>query len=161
IRITGKVGDERRKFEFPAELASSYRGTGYDFVERLWAVRRVGDLLDQIDLHGQNKEMVDELVALSMKYGLLTPYTSFLSDERVPLHASAANADRARLSLRALDEVSGEAGVAQRAFKQDYKEALRAPAPAAGGGHLPSFSLSDGSVRFLPASPSTTPGQAP
>ena len=58
-------------------------GSSYDFVERLWVVRRLGDLIDQIDLHGQNKELVDELVALSTKYGILTPYTSFLADERV------------------------------------------------------------------------------
>jgi Ca-activated chloride channel family protein len=131
LRITGKVGDERRRFEFPAELASPYRGASYDFVERLWAVRRVGELIDQIDMNGQNKEVVDELVALSMKYGLLTPYTSFLADERVPLHALGANAARARESLVALNQLSGEAGVAQRGFKQGYMQAMRAPAPAA------------------------------
>ena len=70
---------------FPAELAGAYKGTTHEFVERLWAVRRVGDLIDQIDLHGQNRELTDELVALSGKYGILTPYTSFLADERVPL----------------------------------------------------------------------------
>ena len=131
LRITGKVGDERRRSEFPAELASPYRGASYDFVERLWAVRRVGDLIDQIDMNGQNKEVVDELVALSMKYGLLTPYTSFLADERVPLHAMRANADRTRLSLQALNQVDGEAGVSQRGFKQGYMQAMRAPAAAA------------------------------
>ena len=43
-------------------------------------------------MHGQNRELVDELVSLSTKYGILTPYTSFLADERVTLHASVANA---------------------------------------------------------------------
>ena len=133
LRITGKVGDERRRFEFPAELASPYRGTSYDFVERLWAVRRVGDLIDQIDMNGQNKEVVDELVALSMKYGLLTPYTSFLADERVPLHAMGANAARARTELEALNQVSGQAGAAQRDLKQRYMAAARAPASASPG----------------------------
>ena len=128
IGITGKVGDERRRFEFPAELARPYQGSRHDFVERLWAVRRVGDLIDQIDMNGQNRELVNELVSLSMKYGLLTPYTSFLADERVPLHAMRANADRAGLSLQALNEVSGQAGVAQRGFKQEYLNAARAPA---------------------------------
>ena len=66
-------------------------GSSYDFVERLWAVRRLGDLIDQIDLHGQNRELVDELVSLSTKYGILTPYTSFLADERVQLHALSQN----------------------------------------------------------------------
>ena len=95
LRLTGKVGGERRSFEFPAELADSDRGSTYDFVERLWAMRRVGYLIDQIDLHGQNKELIDELVSLSTRYGILTPYTSFLADERVPLHAAMQNAARA------------------------------------------------------------------
>jgi Ca-activated chloride channel family protein len=133
IRITGKVGDERRQFEFPADLARPYQGSSHDFVERLWAVRRVGDLIDQIDMNGQNRELVDELVSLSMKYGLLTPYTSFLADERVPLHAMRENARRTHLSLEALHEVSGQAGVAQRGFKQEYMNAARAPALAQGG----------------------------
>src|SRR5262249_58039606 len=119
--------EERRRFEFPAELASPYRGTSYDFVERLWAVRRVGDLIDQIDLHGRNNELIDELVALSTKYGLLTPYTSFLADERVPLHAKELLRRETHLRLGALDQESGRAGVAQRGFKQEYMRALRAP----------------------------------
>src|SRR5262249_58573373 len=148
IKIEGKVGAERRRYEFPAELASPYRGTSYDFVERLWAVRRVGDLIDQIDMHGRNKELVDELVALSTRYGLLTPYTSFLADERVPLHASELHRRETHLRLGALDQESGQVGVAQRGFKQGYMQAMRAPAPA---GNLPgrydSFALNDGSVR--------------
>jgi Ca-activated chloride channel family protein len=135
IRISGKVAGERRSLEFPAELAGAGRSSGYDFVERLWVVRRLGDLIDQIDLHGQNKEMVDELLALSTKYGILTPYTSFLADERVQLHASLENARRTGVALNALGEVDGRSGVAQRDFKQGYLQAQRAPA-AAGQGQL-------------------------
>ena len=51
-------------------------------------------------MHGQNRELIDELVSLSTKYGILTPYTSFLADERVMLHASVANAAMARESLQ-------------------------------------------------------------
>ena len=91
VRVSGKVGGERRTFEFPADMAEINRGTSYDFVEKLWATRRVGDLIDQIDLHGQSKELIDELVALSTRYGILTPYTSFLADERVQLHARVNN----------------------------------------------------------------------
>ena len=90
LKISGKIAGERRSFEFPAELADSGRGSSYEFVERIWATRRVGYLIDQIDLSGQNKELIDELVSLSTKYGILTPYTSFLADERVPLHAAMA-----------------------------------------------------------------------
>lgn len=123
LRISGKVGGERRSFEFPAELADSDRGGTYEFVERIWATRRVGYLIDQIDLGGQNKELIDELVSLSTKYGILTPYTSFLADERVPLHAALRNAERARASLRSLGEVTGGFAVAQREMKQSYMQA--------------------------------------
>jgi Ca-activated chloride channel homolog len=130
IRVSGKVGGERQRLEFPAELARTGRGSSYDFVERLWVVRRLGELIDQIDLHGQNKELVDELVALSTKYGILTPYTAFLADERTQLHAQAENAQRARGALRSLDQVDGQVGVSQREFKQAYMKAQR-PADAA------------------------------
>ena len=130
IRLSGKVGGERRSFEFPAELAGPGRGSQYDFVEKLWAMRRVGSIIDQIDLHGSNKELTDELVALSTRYGILTPYTSFLADERVSLHAYRENAATTSRSLRALDEVTGQAGVAQRSNKQDFLNAARVPAPS-------------------------------
>ncbi len=164
IRITGKVGDERRTYEFPAELAGSYRGSSHDYVERLWAVRRVGDLIDQIDLHGQNKELVDELVSLSLKYGLMTPYTSFLADENVPLHAQADHHFRARRSLEALNEPSGRSGVAQRDLKQTYMKADRAGAAAAGQnpqGPLVFGAQGAGSSNFSPNldTPFGQPGQ--
>jgi Ca-activated chloride channel homolog len=73
-------------------------------------------------------------VALSAKYGILTPYTSFLADERVQLHTASANLDRAALSLEALSELSGEAGVNQRAVKQELMQAARAPAVGAAAG---------------------------
>ncbi|WP_250846864.1 VIT domain-containing protein [Aquisphaera insulae] len=125
VKISGKVGGDRRSFESSAELADSGRGSGHDFVERIWAMRRVGYLIDQIDLSGQNRELIDELVALSTKYGIMTPYTSFLADERVPLTASVQNFERARDSFRALDSVSGSSGVAQRGLKQEYMKADR------------------------------------
>ncbi len=125
IRVTGKVAGEQRSLEFPAELAGAYGGSSYDFVERLWAVRRLGDLIDQIDMHGQNRELIDELVSLSTKYGILTPYTSFLADERVTLHATLANAATATEALVDLQEVTGRSGVAQREFKQKLMQADR------------------------------------
>ncbi len=127
IRITGQVGGERRSVEFPAELAAPGSGSSFDFVERLWAVRRLGDLIDQIDMHGQNRELVDELVSLSTKYGILTPYTSFLADERVPIHALSQNRARTKDALQNLSEVGGSSGVSQRAAKQDMMQAARAP----------------------------------
>ena len=51
------------------------------FIARLWATRKIGHLLSQIRLHGESQELVDEVVALSIRYGIITPYTSFLVEE--------------------------------------------------------------------------------
>jgi Ca-activated chloride channel family protein len=123
VRLSGKIASERKSVEFPAELASSGQGTRHDFVERLWAIRRVGFIIDQIDLNGQNKELTDELVSLSTKYGILTPYTSFLADERVNLHARSDNAMQAGRNLTQLHVTEGRFGVAQRGAKQEYLNA--------------------------------------
>src|SRR5262249_20817741 len=128
VRLTGKVGPESRSLEFAADLAGSSSGSSYDFVEKIWAMRRVGFIIDEIDLKGQNRELIDELVALSTKHGILTPYTSFLADERVQLHAFRDNAGRAGESLLGLNVTSGAGGVAQREAKQAFKSANSAPA---------------------------------
>ena len=51
-----------------------------NFIPRLWATRRIGYLTDQIRLYGRNEELVDEIVHLSKRYGIITEYTSFLID---------------------------------------------------------------------------------
>ena len=91
VRLSGKVGGERRTFEFPAELAGPGRGS------RTTSSRSSGPSAGSGSSSTRstctaNKELTDELVALSTKYGILTPYTSFLADERVSLHAFRENA---------------------------------------------------------------------
>jgi len=53
----------------------------------LWARRKVGYMLDQIRANGEKKELVDEVTALAKKYGITTPYTSYLivPDGAVPV----------------------------------------------------------------------------
>jgi Ca-activated chloride channel family protein len=44
-------------------------------------MRKIGYLLTQIRLHGTQAELVDEVIELSKRYGIITPYTSFLVEE--------------------------------------------------------------------------------
>ena len=79
IKLTGMVGSERKEFvyevNFPARTESE---AAKEFVEPLWARRKVGFLLDQIRANGEKKELVDEVTALAKRYGITTPYTSYL-----------------------------------------------------------------------------------
>ncbi|HVO74012.1 MAG TPA: VIT domain-containing protein, partial [Ignavibacteriaceae bacterium] len=50
----------------------------YDFIPPIWASRRIGYLLDQIRLNGEQKEIIDEITELAREHGIVTPYTSYL-----------------------------------------------------------------------------------
>jgi len=78
ITLTGEVDGEQRKFVYEGYLRAA---GGDDFIPRLWATRKIGHLLTQIRLHGEREEWVDAVVELSVRYGIITPYTSFLIDE--------------------------------------------------------------------------------
>lgn len=128
VIVTGSVGAQRQKLEFPADFVEKSSDDTYAFVEKLWAVRRVGEILDELDLKGKNDELIKELVDLSTRHGILTPYTSFLADEGTNVRDLATNADRANVRLRALEQSEGQGGFAQRAYKGAMKAAQQAPA---------------------------------
>ena len=76
ITLSGTVGKESREFVY--ELDFLAKSDTKPFVEDLWARRKVGYLLEQIRLNGEKKELVEETTALAKKYGIATPYTSYL-----------------------------------------------------------------------------------
>lgn len=49
---------------------------------RIWAQARVDALLAQIDIEGESRNAIDEIVRLSRRYKFVTPYTSFLAVPR-------------------------------------------------------------------------------
>lgn len=131
VTISGNVGKQQQKFDFPAELAERSKDDASGFIEKLWAVRRIGEILDELDLKGKNEELIKELITLSTRHGILTPYTSFMADDSVNIRDVAGNAARAETRLRSLDRADGQAGFAQRAAKGAYKMAQNAPAASA------------------------------
>lgn len=131
VKIKGQLGGEEQTFEFDAELVERSGDDTYAFAEKLWAVRRVGDIIDEIDLHGKNDELVKELVELATRHGILTPYTSFLADESTDIRATAANQAAAGRQLERLAETSGRGGFEQRAAKSQLQAADQAPVAGA------------------------------
>jgi Ca-activated chloride channel family protein len=118
IRLTGEVNGVTQTFSYEEQLLRSSGGP--EFLPRLWATRKIGALLSQIRLDGPNQELVDQIVRLSIRYGIVTPYTSYLVTEPQALGAEAQNdlAGRAFSDLMGTPTaVSGEAAV-QRAAEE-------------------------------------------
>src|SRR6202040_3730361 len=59
-------------------LTFSADETGNTYLPRLWAMRRIGHLTEVAQDNHENREVIDEIVALSKKYGIISAYTSFL-----------------------------------------------------------------------------------
>ncbi|MEX2216356.1 MAG: VIT domain-containing protein [Phycisphaeraceae bacterium] len=102
FQISGNyLGKEKAfKFTFKPDKATTRNA----FVPRLWASRKIGDLVDAIRQLGADhgaipgsappanatndprlKELIDEVVRLSTEFGILTEYTAFLAREGTDL----------------------------------------------------------------------------
>ncbi len=149
VKLTGQVGSEQREFVY--EVNFPHQTTERkEFVEDLWARRKVGYLLDQIRLNGEKKELVDEVVTLAKRYGITTPYTSYLivPDALVPVVAAPAKGSKkkaagkpnvafdlssANTAPQALQKAGGPKGVTQMPVAEFVKNNY-APGPVTAGG---------------------------
>ena len=91
IKLEGMVGMEKKEFVYEVTFPDK-TNDDHAFVEQLWARRKVGYMLDQIRANGEKPELVNEVTALAKKYGITTPYTSYLivPDSAVPVAAAKA-----------------------------------------------------------------------
>jgi Ca-activated chloride channel homolog len=144
--VEGAVNGANRKFTYEAKFPEE--SSENSFIPRLWATRRVGYLLDEIRLRGDNPELRDEVTELARKYGIVTPYTAYLilEDEghrNVPSGLQSfrqLREDQAAYSIagRAFDglsrEKSGDAAVASALSGAALRQA---ESPAGGQGGAP------------------------
>jgi Ca-activated chloride channel family protein len=97
LRLTGLTSGNHleRDMEFRFDLSSAT--TRNAFVPRLWATRKIAMLVDEIRQRGAEapsseprdplatdprlRELVEEIVRLSTRFGILTEYTAFLATE--------------------------------------------------------------------------------
>jgi len=145
VIVEGTVNGTQKKLtyemRFPGESAEN------EFIPRLWATRRVGYLLDEIRLHGENSELRDEVTELARKYGIVTPYTAYLilEDEKqrnvpMPMRSlqgfdtdGAARREAAQAWEEYKMDRSGDRAVASARYGLALKDAVAA-APAASAG---------------------------
>lgn len=80
VTLTGQTPKGSRSFTADVEFAAN--STEHLFVARLWAQRQVGLMLDEIRQKGEQKGLVDEVTQLATRFGIVTPYTSYLVVEQ-------------------------------------------------------------------------------
>ncbi len=138
ITLTGQVNGQPRTFHFD-DLSFAVRpNRSTAFIPRLWATRKIGYLLNQVRLHGENRETIDQIVNLSIRYGIITPYTSFLVEEPdLALRQEGRDViveEEFAEAQAAPAEVAGEAAVSKAVEQNalaDAEMAAPLPAPAA------------------------------
>ncbi|MFO7722542.1 MAG: VWA domain-containing protein, partial [Bacteroidales bacterium] len=121
IILKGNSFGEVKRFEYDVVFSGKGENPEYAHIESIWATRKIGYLIDQIDLHGHNPELVNSLTELSRKYGIITPYTSFLAREDVNIYDTQITTRQTTEQLQQLQEVSGARAVNQRENKSVMK----------------------------------------
>lgn len=137
VTARGKVRDQERTFSCETDFDGNDR---HDFLPAIWAHRKVAYLMEEIRLRGHNKELEDEITTLGKRYGIMTPYTSFLVAEDEPVRR-AENAER-RHDFERLK--GGAGGVALSRGVSAAKGADMSPAAA--GSDAIGFVFNDGAL---------------
>lgn len=125
VVLEGKMEGRTKRFSYT--LAFERKDEENDFIPLLWASRRIGHLVEEIKAHGRNKELVEEIVRLSKRFGILTEYTSFLVDKDVHV-ALPALREEAEKKLEAAKEVTGSWAVSQSVNAKRMKKSAQVPA---------------------------------
>jgi Ca-activated chloride channel family protein len=100
------------------------------FIPRLWATRRIGDLLDEVRVNGERDVLVDEIEALGLRYGIVTPYTIDIVQAQLSGVSSDAVMQLYRQDLDGdgvldINKVSGEATIGARVQNLTYQQAMQ------------------------------------
>jgi Ca-activated chloride channel family protein len=129
ITLTGEANGRPQTFAYADQLFRDEGGEA--FIPRLWATRAIGHLMQQIRLRGENDELVQSIVNLSARYGVITPYTSFLIEEDdIGAQTDGAPPMEAAEMLAAPAMASGAEAV-DRAAAESQLFLAEAPAPLA------------------------------
>lgn len=79
IRLTGMAHGQKKAFEYELDFPEVSEDDRNAFVPRLWAGQKVDFLLNEIrKSETEEKELIEEVAFLAKRYGIVTPFTSFL-----------------------------------------------------------------------------------
>jgi Ca-activated chloride channel homolog len=81
LKLTGEVNGQKQTFTFSGQefVKDNHKEAGtLNALPRLWATRKIGYLLNEIRLEGASQEIIDQIIKISVRFGIITPYTSYL-----------------------------------------------------------------------------------
>ena len=114
MQLSGTVNDKqiffKKKVQFPGKDLEK------DTIPYIWASRKIGYLTEQVRL-SHNKELIDEIIRLSKKFGIVTEYTSFLARA----DAAGAGVKEERRMFDSMAEPAMEKKSGMHAVKQSKK----------------------------------------
>jgi Ca-activated chloride channel family protein len=145
--VTGRMAGKPARFEFPVDLPE--RASQHAFLPKLWAGLKVAHELDAVRLSGHaDPETVSSIVKLAKRYGIVTPYTSYLITEEGKDMPTAQHAAISALRGMAADASGSgfvqDAGMSARARKASGFFGAMAAAPASFSGSAGSQGLAMG-----------------
>jgi len=79
VTLRGRRGGRTEAFSAGASFPRTAEANAY--IPRLWASRKLGHLVRQIWTEGETPGLVEEIRTLALRYGLPSPYTSYLVQE--------------------------------------------------------------------------------
>ena len=79
VTVTGNSAQGPETFTY--EVAFPDEDGTDPTVAQLWAQRRVADLLTELRIEGTRDSLVEEIVDIATRFGIVTPFTSYLAEE--------------------------------------------------------------------------------
>ncbi len=76
IQMNGRIVGEDISLSY-GPFTFSNEDDEYTFIPRLWAINKIDYWLAWMSVYGEDQEIIDMIIYLSMRYGILTPYTSY------------------------------------------------------------------------------------
>ncbi len=131
IELTGKIDGKETTYTYEGQSFTSSADPATESLPRLWATRKIGYLMNQIRLQGEQKEWTEAIIDLSIRYGIVTPYTSYLITE---------------------DDILTQTGRAEAA-QESYDAAVAAPQMTSGGAAVDAAATSASMAEASSASP--------
>ena len=125
ITLTGTSQGEEKEFKYDVTFDAHSVGEDRLYVERIWATREIGHIVDMIQLYGESDELVREIVELSTRFGIITEYTAFLTTEGCDVKDTGANIESCKNELKNMKATGGR-GVNQTMSKKANMRAQQA-----------------------------------